>query len=195
MHEPSGATQATQAAQAPQAAKPGKPSPLHAGHVTSAIPDMTVANIRKGLLLARNMYRNSSPTAPMFVCDALFEGLSLQEFAMRLVLGQHYKRHCKSQVQRAAAAHFQATGGLPETPAALTMASVSTVLRTPSLALPPAAYVGAAYGRMDFAHGVDSMMAMTGGVVTVVDGTVVPPSTIISPDSRSTLYVLTRMTQ
>ena len=170
-------------------------APLQAGHVTSAIPDMSVANIRRGLLLARNMFKKSSPTAPMFVCDALFEGLSLQEFAMRLVLGQHYKRHCKSQLQRAAAAHFQATGGLPETPAALTMASVSSVLRTPSLALASAAFPGAAGGRMDFAHGVESMMAMTGGVVTVVDGAVVPPSTIVGPDSRSTLYVLTRMTQ
>lgn len=153
---------------------------------------MSVANIRKGLLLARNMFRNSCPRAPMFICDALFEGLSLQEFAMRLVLGQHYKRHQKSQLQRAAAAHFEATGTMHPSAASLIMASVSTVLRTPSLALPLAVY--GTPGRTDFMHGIDSMAAMTGGVVTVVDGTVVPASTVVPPDARSTLYVLTRMT-
>jgi hypothetical protein len=199
-------------------ASAGAPScPLQAGHVTSAIPEMTVANIRKGLLVVRIMYNTSTREAPMFVCDALFEGLTVQEFAMRLVLGQHLKRHGKSQLQRAAVAHFQQqqlqVGGAKSAPASAsasasvpaTATATATVRggvstmgaglgygapgQTPSLALGFASL--GTPGRLEFLQGLDSA---PGGVVTVVDGTVVPPTAVIPADARSTLYVLTRMT-
>lgn len=191
------------------------PSPLQAGHVTSAIPEMTVANIRKGLLVVRIMYNTSTREAPMFVCDALFEGLTVQEFAMRLVLGQHLKRHGKSQLQRAAVAHFQqqqqqqhqhtqqadagpvsshGRGVLHRQAGAVAAAAAAAAGygapgQTPSLALGFASL--GTPGRLEFLQGLDSA---PGGVVTVVDGTVVPPTAVIPPDARSTLYVLTRMT-
>ena len=181
-----------------------RPSPLQAGHVTSAIPEMTVANIRKGLLVVRIMYNTSTREAPMFVCDALFEGLTVQEFTMRLVLGQHLKRHGKSQLQREAAAHFhqqqqphQHQQAVQPGGAVHALTSTGGGLgggygapgQTPSLALGFASL--GTPGRLEFLQGLDSA---PGGVVTVVDGTVVPPSAVIPPDARSTLYVLTRMT-
>lgn len=104
------------------------PTPLSRGHVTSAIPDMTVPNIRRGLAQGREAWRTSSPAAPLFICMPLIEGMTMEEFAMRFVLGQHLKRHAKSSVQRAALQHIQSTLSTDTEAAEDDAASASVVL-------------------------------------------------------------------
>lgn len=87
-------------------------APLEVGHVTSAIPNMTVANIRKGLAFLRDQWKHRTPANPVFICDHLIAGLSTEEFCMLFVLGQHMKRHAKSSLHRASAAALAPSASL-----------------------------------------------------------------------------------
>jgi hypothetical protein len=89
--------------------------PLCTGHVASAIPSLSVAMIRRGLGEIRGRWAQSTPENPMFICDSLCPKLqtdmSVQKFASLFVLGQHLKRHAKSNVQRAATALLKTSAG------------------------------------------------------------------------------------
>jgi hypothetical protein len=104
-------------------------NPLSAGHVSSAIPDLSVADIRRALALLRDQWTSSTPDAPMFICDKLFRDMTIQEFTSRFVLGQHLKRHAKSNLQRSA-------GALLTDPSATGASCADTPSRAP-VAVPP----------------------------------------------------------
>lgn len=72
---------------------------LPTGHATSAIPDMTVAEIRRALGKLREMWATASPTRPLFICDILHNNKSIAEFSTEFEYGHHLKRHYKSVAQ------------------------------------------------------------------------------------------------
>jgi hypothetical protein len=66
--------------------------------VTSAIPDMTVAEVRRGLDFVRTQWRAQEDGTGQFrLSTELFNGMSVQEFCFKFTLGHHYKRHAKSK--------------------------------------------------------------------------------------------------
>ena len=75
---------------------------MAAGYVSSAIPTLSVAVIRKVLADMRERWHASTPANPLFICDTLYRQLSIQDFASQFVLGKHLKRHNKSLVLRSA---------------------------------------------------------------------------------------------
>lgn len=72
---------------------------LPSGHATSAIPGMTVAEIRRALSCLRELWMNATPNNPLFICDKLHNNKSIAEFAKEFVFGHHLKRHLKSVMQ------------------------------------------------------------------------------------------------
>lgn len=72
---------------------------LPTGHATSAIPGMTVAEIRRALSCLRELWMNATPNNPLFICDKLHNNKSIAEFAKEFVFGHHLKRHLKSVMQ------------------------------------------------------------------------------------------------
>ena len=69
---------------------------------TSAIPGMTVAEVRRALGRIRSIWSNADPQHPLFLSDPLVNSLTIGEFATLFVGGHHLKRHEKSKCQRAA---------------------------------------------------------------------------------------------
>ena len=66
--------------------------------VTSAIPDMTVAEVRRGLDFVRTKWREQQEGGGSFhLSEQLFNGMTVQEFCFKFTLGHHYKRHAKSK--------------------------------------------------------------------------------------------------
>ena len=66
--------------------------------VTSAIPDMSVAEVRRGLDFVRTKWRLQENTEEIFHLNTpLFNDMSIQEFCFKFTLGHHYKRHAKSK--------------------------------------------------------------------------------------------------
>ncbi len=66
--------------------------------VTSAIPDMTVAEVRRGLDFVRTKWREQQEGVNNFhLSEQLFNGMTVQEFCFKFTLGHHYKRHAKSK--------------------------------------------------------------------------------------------------
>ena len=66
--------------------------------VTSAIPDMTVAEVRRGLDFVRTQWREQQESgSPFHLSERLFNGMTVQEFCFKFTLGHHYKRHAKSK--------------------------------------------------------------------------------------------------
>lgn len=65
--------------------------------MTSAITDMSVAEVRKALSHMRKEWGKHSCVMPFFPCQTLphTEDLSISEFAFRFVMGHHHKRHQK----------------------------------------------------------------------------------------------------
>jgi hypothetical protein len=63
--------------------------------VTSAIPNMTVGEVRRGLDMIRRRWRERTPEQPFYISDMLCHGYTMEEFAFRFVMGHHYKRHNK----------------------------------------------------------------------------------------------------
>ena len=70
-----------------------------AGHVSSAVPEMSVAEIRRALSKLREIWSHTTPESPLFVCDKLHNNNSIAEFAKEFVFGHHLKRHYKSVTQ------------------------------------------------------------------------------------------------
>lgn len=69
----------------------------------SAIPDMSVAEVRRHLDFMRGMYADRR-TCPFFLTDELQNGMTYQEFSFQFVKGQHQKRHARSRRPDGAAA-------------------------------------------------------------------------------------------
>lgn len=64
--------------------------------MTSAIQDMTVAEVRKSLAHMRKEWNKHSGVQPFFPCATLPNSrTSMSEFAFRFVMGHHEKRHNK----------------------------------------------------------------------------------------------------
>lgn len=66
--------------------------------MTSAIDNMTVADVRKALSLLRKEWSNHTCVQPFFPSQKLTEHLSISEFAFKFVMGHHAKRHAKNEV-------------------------------------------------------------------------------------------------
>ena len=64
--------------------------------VTSAIPGLSVAQVRKMLELIRKRWQSSSETESFFISEQLPNNMTIQEFAFKFVLGHHLKRFNKS---------------------------------------------------------------------------------------------------
>tara|TARA_B100000945_G_C20397353_1_gene605516 strand:+ start:1672 stop:1941 length:270 start_codon:yes stop_codon:yes gene_type:complete len=64
--------------------------------MTSAIPDMTVADVRKALASMRRDWAKHSCVQPFFPSQTLTNELTVSEFAFLFVMGHHAKRHAKS---------------------------------------------------------------------------------------------------
>ena len=69
------------------------------GHVLSAIPEMSVAEIRRALSKLRDIWATTTPETPLFICDKLHNDKSIAEFSKEFVFGHHLKRHYKSVTQ------------------------------------------------------------------------------------------------
>jgi hypothetical protein len=66
----------------------------------SAVQDMTVAEVRRALGKIRQLWYQSSPAAPLFICDPLVRDKTIAEFCTEFVYGRHLKRHQKSTQQQ-----------------------------------------------------------------------------------------------
>lgn len=64
------------------------PPPPH-----SAIPGMSVPNVRRALADLRTRWAQHSPVDLMRLSDQLVHDLMIAEFAHHFVLGHHQKRH------------------------------------------------------------------------------------------------------
>lgn len=63
---------------------------------TSAVPNMSVAEVRKALFQLREIWGMASEASPLWICSDLMNGTSIADFATELVYGHHLKRHLKS---------------------------------------------------------------------------------------------------
>jgi hypothetical protein len=63
--------------------------------VTSAISDLTVSQVRKGLDIVRKMWNNTPEDFALN--NAAYGERSAQQFCFDFVLGNHMKRHQKSR--------------------------------------------------------------------------------------------------
>ena len=68
--------------------------------MTSAINDMSVAEVRKALSYMRKEWAIHSCVMPFFPCTKLPNagGVSISEFSFRFVMGHHHKRHQKNAI-------------------------------------------------------------------------------------------------
>ncbi len=64
---------------------------------TSAIQGVSVAEVRSALAFLRARAAAATPRQPVWFCDMLCNNLSVADFCTQFVLGQHVKRHAKSQ--------------------------------------------------------------------------------------------------
>ncbi len=65
--------------------------------MTSAITDMSVAEVRKALSHMRRQWSQHSCVHPFFPCACLpGADMTVSEFAFRFVMGHHHKRHQKT---------------------------------------------------------------------------------------------------
>jgi hypothetical protein len=70
--------------------------------MTSAIPEMTVAEVRRALLEIRTRWKDTTEDHLFFPSDPLFNGLSMESFALMQVTGHHKKRHMKCKAYQSA---------------------------------------------------------------------------------------------
>ena len=66
--------------------------------MTSAIHDMSVADVRKALALMRKEWYKHSSVQPFFPSKLLTDKLTMADFAFKFVMGHHEKRHQKNVV-------------------------------------------------------------------------------------------------
>jgi len=63
-------------------------------NITSAIQDMSVAEVRKSLAYMRKEWARHSRVMPFFPSQTLpNSSLMVSDFAFRFVMGHHHKRH------------------------------------------------------------------------------------------------------
>jgi hypothetical protein len=68
--------------------------------ITSAITNMSVAEVRKSLAFMRKEWAKHSCVLPFFPCQHLPNtNMPVSEFAFRFVMGHHHKRHQKSAAE------------------------------------------------------------------------------------------------
>lgn len=65
--------------------------------MTSAISDMSVADVRKALSNIRKEWQRHSYVHPFFPSKKLTDDMTISEFAFKFVMGHHAKRHAKSE--------------------------------------------------------------------------------------------------
>lgn len=65
--------------------------------MTSAIPDMSVAEVRKALGEVRKRASVQTAAQPLFITDPLTDTLTVQDFCLKFVCGHHDKRHNKGK--------------------------------------------------------------------------------------------------
>ena len=65
--------------------------------ITSAIPGMTVAEVRKQLDKLRKQWDRRSYGSPFFLCNNLPADIAVDEFSTDYVMGQHQKRQRKKK--------------------------------------------------------------------------------------------------
>lgn len=63
--------------------------------VTSAIPDMSVGEVRRNLDAVRKRWKDASTERPFYLTDTLTDtsNVTVQQFALKFVVGHHFKRH------------------------------------------------------------------------------------------------------
>ena len=61
--------------------------------MTSAIPGMSVAQVRKAL----GIVRKRATTELMYITDLLTDKLTIEQFCLEFVTGHHQKRHAKGK--------------------------------------------------------------------------------------------------
>lgn len=72
--------------------------------VTSAIDGMSVSKVRRGLDTMRRMWREQNQEKPFFISRAVVDNMPMHQFALKFVMGHHYKRHNKSTGKSGSAA-------------------------------------------------------------------------------------------
>jgi hypothetical protein len=86
----------------------------------SAVPGMTLPEVRKALGKIRHMWTQATPENPLFISSTLVGDNTIAEFCTRFVYNHHIKRHLKSAHQRAQMAEAElASGG--DTDATMTL--------------------------------------------------------------------------
>lgn len=65
--------------------------------MTSAICEMSVAQVRKYLGETRKRWTTQTLNHPMYITDKLSNGMTIQEFALKFQQGHHQKRHNKGR--------------------------------------------------------------------------------------------------
>ena len=65
--------------------------------MTSAIQDMSVAEVRKALGEVRRRAATHTSQNPMYITDSLTPSLTVQDFCLKFVCGHHDKRHNKGR--------------------------------------------------------------------------------------------------
>ena len=67
-------------------------------NITSAIQDMSVAEVRKSLAFMRKEWSKHSRVMPFFPSQSLPNtDMMISDFAFRFVMGHHHKRHQRCQ--------------------------------------------------------------------------------------------------
>ncbi len=65
--------------------------------MTSAIDNMSVAEVRKYLGETRKRWVSQTLSQPMYITDKLSNGMTIEEFALKFQQGHHQKRHNKGR--------------------------------------------------------------------------------------------------
>lgn len=77
--------------------------------MTSAIPSMTVANVRKSLGEVRKKAEQSNERKPLYLTDVLSNGMKISDFCLQFVKGHHQKRHSKAIMKNSDASFMLAS--------------------------------------------------------------------------------------
>ena len=65
--------------------------------MTSAISDMSVADVRKSLSNMRKEWTKHSAVNPFFPTKLIRPDMTISEFAFKFIMGHHAKRHAKNE--------------------------------------------------------------------------------------------------
>ena len=65
--------------------------------MTSAVPGMTVTQVRRNMEILRN-YWFTNPEK-YSICEPMPNGLTIQQFCLMFVRGQHQKRYARNQAR------------------------------------------------------------------------------------------------